>query len=130
MARHNRQGQGKDQHGHEYQVGFQPDWLHQVKVTRELENGRQSTKTLLRNPAPVEQSPGPKVRTQIEAEALGIDLGIELHDPRAVVRRVTVEFTVPDGPEQGEVVAVTLSRKRERIATTRPASVAKSGKDR
>ena len=51
MARHNREGQGTDQHGHSYSVNYQPDWLRQVKVTRTLESGRQSTKTLFRNPA-------------------------------------------------------------------------------
>ena len=51
MARHNREGQGEDQHGRRYLIGYQPDWFHQVKVARGLDTGRQSTKILLRNPA-------------------------------------------------------------------------------
>ena len=51
MARHNRDGEGVDQRGHGYVVSYQPDWLRLVKVTRDLESGRQSTKTLFRNPA-------------------------------------------------------------------------------
>ena len=49
MARHNRDGRGSDQRGFDYEIGYQPDWLQQVKVTRNLESGRQSTKTLFRN---------------------------------------------------------------------------------
>jgi hypothetical protein len=51
VARHNREGVGADQRGYEYGVSYQPDWLKLVKVTRQLESGRQSTKTLFRNPA-------------------------------------------------------------------------------
>ena len=50
MARHNRDGQGADQRGQEYEISYQPDWLRLVKVTRTLETGRQSTKTLFKNP--------------------------------------------------------------------------------
>jgi hypothetical protein len=50
MARHNREASGSDQRGFEYTISYQPDWLRQVKVTRLLETGRQSTKTLFVNP--------------------------------------------------------------------------------
>jgi hypothetical protein len=122
MARHNRFGRGQDQRGHEFVVGYQPDWLHQVKVTRELPNGRQSTKALFRNPTPAEQSPGARVRTQISAPELGLDFEVELNDPRHIVRRITIETVVPEGHEQGEVVVVALSRNR-----TLPAPGASSG---
>ncbi|NIP13532.1 MAG: hypothetical protein GWN02_28120, partial [Gemmatimonadetes bacterium] len=52
MARHNRDGQGSDQRDCEYAISYQPDWLRQVKVTRLLPTGRQSTKTLFTNPHP------------------------------------------------------------------------------
>ena len=59
MARHNRDGYGADQRGYAYGVSYQPDWLRHVKVTRVLQTGRQSTKTLFRNPADrQEASPG------------------------------------------------------------------------
>jgi hypothetical protein len=110
MARHNREGQGEDQHGRRYLIGYQPDWLHQVKVTRGLENGRQSTKTLLRNPEPPAADPGPRVRTRIAAPELGIDLEVTLRDADGVVRRITVETVVPDGEERGETVTFVVSR--------------------
>jgi hypothetical protein len=112
MARHNREGRGQDQHGHEFVVSYQPDWFHQAKVTRELENGRQSTKTLLRNELPAEHEPGARVRTAITAETLSLEFGVELNDPRGVVRRITIEAVVPEGPDQGDTVSLTLSRKR------------------
>ena len=103
MARHNREGRGADQRGFDYRIGYQPDWLQQVKVTRNLESGRQSTKTLFRNPAPRrEQSPGSKVRTRITSSEQGIDFEIAIHDPKGVVKRIIVE-TIPQGlgPEDG-----------------------------
>lgn len=114
MARHNRDGRGKDQRGHEYVLSYQPDWLQQVKVTRELESGRRSTKALFRNPSAAEQAPGPRVRTQVRVPELGIDFEVELSDARGIVRRITVETVVPDGPEQGEPVLISIARKRSR----------------
>ena len=110
MARHNREGEGEDQHGRRYVIGYQPDWLYQVKVARELESGRQSTKILLRNPDPPVADPGPRVRTRIHAPDLGIDLEVTLRDARGVVRRITVETVVPEGEERGETVSFVVSR--------------------
>jgi hypothetical protein len=113
MARHNREGSGEDQRGRKYSVGYQPDWLRQVKVTRELDNGRQSTKTLVRNPDPPAAEPGTRVRTRIRSEELGIDFEVALHDERRVVRRIVVETVVPGGDEAGEVVTFTVARTAE-----------------
>ncbi|HEU0055367.1 MAG TPA: hypothetical protein VFQ39_19400, partial [Longimicrobium sp.] len=110
MARHNREGRGEDQRGRTYVVGYQPDWFHQVKVTRGLDSGRQSTKTLLRNPDRPAAEPGPRVRTHIQAPELGIDFEVILQDPRGIVRRVVVETVVPDGEEAGEHIAFSVSR--------------------
>ncbi len=112
MARHNREGRGEDQYGHQYTISYQPDWLHQVKVTRDLQSGRQSTKTLFRNSEPPERAPGSRVRTAISAPELGIELEVSIEDPRLLVRRVTIEATVPEGPEQGETVVFSITRKR------------------
>jgi hypothetical protein len=114
MARHNREARGEDQHGNEYQIEYQPDWLHHVKVTRDLSSGRQSTKTLFRNPESPIQEPGPKVRTRIVAPNLGLDVHVTVNDDDGCVRRVTVEAVIPSGPEQGETVAFILTRKRQR----------------
>lgn len=110
MPRHNREGEGEDQHGRRYHIGYQPDWLHQVKVARGLENGRQSTRTLLRNPDPPAADPGARVRTVIAAPELGIDVEVTLRDERGVVRRIIVETVVPEGEEAGETVSFVLSR--------------------
>lgn len=118
MARHNREGRGEDQLGRTYLVSYQPDWFYQVKVTRDLASGRQSTKTLCRNSEPPQGEPGPRVRTRIQSEELGIDFEISLEDARGVIRRITVETVVPEGPDQGEPVAFTISRRR----TRRPAN--------
>jgi hypothetical protein len=110
MARHNRRGGGEDQHGRRYLIDYHPDWLQQVKVSRQLESGRQSTRILLRNPDRPASDPGPRIRTRIAAPELGIDLEVSLRDERRVVRRITVETVVPEGDERGDVVSFVLSR--------------------
>lgn len=113
VARHNREGRGEDQRGRTYLVGYQPDWFRQVKVTRGLDSGRQSTKTLLRNPEPPATEPGRRVRTHIAAPELGIEFEVTLDDPRHVVRRIVVETVVPDGAEAGETIAFSVSRTED-----------------
>jgi hypothetical protein len=110
MARHNREGRGSDQRGAEYLVSYQPDWLNLVKVTRDLENGRQSTKTVLRNPGWREQAPGAKVRTRITSPKQGLDFEVAIDDPRGVIRRVIIETVLPgsDAEGEGEVVIFTV----------------------
>lgn len=117
MARHNREASGEDQHGNEYRIEYQPDWLHHVKVTRDLPSGRQSTKTLFRNPEPAVQDPGPKVRTRIVSAEMGLDLHVTVNDEEGSVRRVSVEAVIPSGPEQGETVGFILTRKRQRTSS-------------
>ena len=98
MARHNREGNGADQRGFEYSVNYQPDWLRQVKVTRLLETGRQSTKTLFRNPSDHPRSaPGERVRTRISSPDQALDFEVTLTDPRLAVRRIRISYAVPDG---------------------------------
>lgn len=105
MARHNRQGQGSDQRDHEYTVSYQPDWLRWVKVSRALESGRQSTKTLFKNPGAKQQEPGTRVRTRITSPEQGLDFQITVEDPERVVKRVVVETVREDVPEdEGRVV--------------------------
>jgi hypothetical protein len=107
MARHNREGRGADQRGYDYDISYQPDWLHLVKVARTLESGRQSTKTLFRNPAEREAQPGPRVRTHIVSKEQNLDFEISVSDPREVVRRVIVETVVPGSTdEEGTVVFI------------------------
>lgn len=106
MARHNREGHGADQRGFQYGVSYQPDWLKQVKVTRQLETGRQSTKTLFRNPqSRSEAEPGDRVRTRIVSADQALDFEVSLADPRASVRRIRISYGLPspDGLREEEV---------------------------
>ena len=102
MARHNREGHGSDQRGFEYTISYQPDCLRQVKVTRLLESGRQSTKTLFANPSDPARKPGRLVRTEIRCEDQGLRFEIAVTDPHRVVKRVIVE-TGPASPASGSL---------------------------
>ncbi len=114
MARHNREGEGEDQLGRTYVVSYQPDWLYQVKVTRDLPSGRQSTKTLFRNPEAPQGEPGGRVRTKISSAELGLDFTVTIEDPDGIVRRVTIETIGPAGPDQDEPLGFSVTRLRER----------------
>lgn len=111
MARHNREGDGEDQRGFRYTVSYQPDWLRHVKVTRLLETGRQSTKTLFRNPADRrEAQPGDRVRTRITSVDQGLDVEVTVDDGSQAVHRVRFACRVPpaDGRGPDEEVEFTL----------------------
>jgi hypothetical protein len=99
MARHNRDARGSDQRGESYELSYQPDWLRLIKVTRTLESGRQSTKTLFKNPAKREQPPGTRVRTRIASHAQRVEFEIEIDDPHGVVRRIIVETSAAGSDE-------------------------------
>lgn len=109
MARHNREGRGADQQGYAYSVNYQPDWLRLVKVTRTLDSGRQSTKTLFRNPVDYgEAPPGERVRTRLSSADQELDLEVCIGDPFRHVRRVQVTCVVPTGDGGSEEVTFTL----------------------
>ena len=115
MARHNREGLGADQRGFEYGVSYQPDWLKLVKVTRQLESGRQSTKTLFRNPANgPEAEPGDRIRTRITSADQELDFEVALTDPRAAVKRVRIAYEVPGENGRVEEVEFTLESEASR----------------
>ena len=101
MGRHNREARGSDQRGYDYEISYQPDWLHQVKVTRTLENGRQSTKILFRNPAARAQPPGPRARTRIVSAEQQLDFELDLNDAAGVVKRIIV-VTAPAHTDTAE----------------------------
>lgn len=108
MARHNKDAHGTDQRGDEYDVSYQPDWLRQIKVTRALASGRQSTKTLIRNTARKERKPGPRVRTRIRCRDESIDFEIGVDDPNGVVKRVIIETAMPDRPAEEDTIIFTI----------------------
>jgi hypothetical protein len=112
MARHNREGFGADQRGFAYEVNYQPDWLRHVKVTRVLESGRQSTKTLFRNPADrQEASPGERVRTRILSKDQGLDFEVAVTDLKGVVARVRVAYMITNERGEKEEIEFTLENE-------------------
>jgi hypothetical protein len=106
MARHNRVARGVDQRGDAYEVSYQPDWLRLVKVTRTLESGRQSTKTLFKNGGGREQAPGSRVRTRIQCRDQRLEFEIELDDPHGAVRRIIVETAPQAGSDEPLVFSI------------------------
>jgi hypothetical protein len=113
MARHNKDARGTDQRGSEYEINYQPDWLRRIKVTRTLESGRQSTKTLFRNTGRKERKPGAKVRTRIRCRQEPVEFEIGVDDPNGIVKRIVVETAVPGRPgEQGQIVFTIDERVR------------------
>ena len=99
MARHNREGEGTDQLGVCYRVSYQPDWLRQIKISRALSrSNRQSTKTLVRNPATfAERSPGHKIRTRVTSADGKLDFEVTVSDPDSRVDQVVVISRAADG---------------------------------
>lgn len=98
MARHNREGNGSDQRGFDYTISYQPDWLKQIKVSRLLPTGRQSTKTLFAPIESPEREPGRQVRTEIRSREQGLFFEVAITDPDQVIKRVIVETgTAGDG---------------------------------
>ena len=120
MARHNRDARGSDQRGFDYEISFQPDWLRLIKVTRTLESGRQSTKTLVRNATTPEQSPGTKVRTRVTCAEQQLDVEVDVNDPRGVVKRVII-VTAPAGRDAlEEELEFTLERQPRNAGPLEP----------
>ena len=112
MARHNRDGQGTDQRGYTYTVSYQPDWLRHVKVTRVLQTGRQSTKTLFRNPAERQEvPPGKRIRTRIVSPDQNLDFEVAVTDLTGAVSRVWVAYVVLN--EQGEQEEIEFTLENE-----------------
>ena len=112
MARHNREGYGADQRGFAYEVNYQPDWLRHVKVTRVLQSGRQSTKTLFRNPADRQEAfPGERVRTRILSPDQGLDFEVAVTDLKGAVARVRVAFMVTNERGEQEEIEFTLENE-------------------
>ncbi len=103
MARHNREGEGTDQHDVRYEISYQPDWLRQIKISKTLSGGRQSTKTLFRNPATsAEHPPGDRVRTRVTSADGNVDLEITVSDPHRV-EQIVITARAPDRRRGGEI---------------------------
>ena len=93
MARHNRNGTGVDQRGFRYHISYHPDWLDRIRVTRRLPSGRQSTKTLFRNPARAPEGPeGGLVRTTIRSREQNLSVEIVFRAASDQVGEVEVHW--------------------------------------
>jgi hypothetical protein len=113
MARHNRDARGSDQRGFDYEISFQPDWLRLIKVTRTLESGRQSTKTLFRNPGAPEQSAGPRVRTHITSREQQLDIEVDVNDPHGFVKRIIIVAAQPGAKTIEDELELTIESRLE-----------------
>ena len=113
MARHNREARGTDQRGRLWRIGYHPDWLSRIKISRQLPDGRRrSSHTLFRNPARrAAATPGRVVRTDIRAADGDTRFRISVEDPDQVIEQVVV-YTRPgrDGP-RGELVKFVIDSR-------------------
>ena len=114
MARHNREGTGVDQLGHRYRISYQPDWLREVRVSRRLPSGRQSTKVLFRNPDPRPlDSHRELVRTRIESPSQGLVVEVAVRTESAPVEEVELLWRRRSGlPLGGDAVRFRITAFR------------------
>ena len=111
MARHIRQGSGVDQRGFRYRISYHPDWLDRIRVTRRLQSGRQSTKTLFRNPTrnpPAAE--GDLIRARIDCPEQDLSIEVAFRAPPGRVGEVVVHWRGEQGGDLlEERVGFTLS---------------------
>lgn len=117
MARHNRWDAGEDQCGFRYRISYPPDWLDRIRVTRRLPGGRQSTKTLFKNPsrAPGVEA-GRRVRARIESPEQDLEIEVSLGPDRSHVGELSVEWRGPGA----ERVAFAFQAFRQGVDDARP----------
>ena len=102
MARHNRRGAGVDQCGFRYRISYHPDWLDRIRVTRRLPSGRQSTKTLFRNPRRnPEAQTGGLIRTKIECPEQNLEIEVAFRASPGQVGEVEVHWRGIGGADPG-----------------------------
>ena len=91
-----------DQYGWQYRISYPPDWLDRIRVTRRLPSGRQSTRTLFRNPArkPLGEVSG-VMRTTITSEEQGLEVMVSFGTGSGRVNEVVVEWQNSAGPADG-----------------------------
>ncbi len=87
-----------DQIGRLWRIGYQPDWLSRIKISRRLPAGRRrSSQTLFRNPARRAESPaGRVVRTEIRSMDGKTRFRVAVEDPDRIIEEIVVS-TRPRG---------------------------------
>ncbi len=113
MARHNREARGLDQRGRLWTIGYQPDWLSRMKISRRSpDRTRRSSLTVFRNPERRAQaSPGRVVRTEVRSADGLTRFRVSVEDPDGIIEELVV-VTRPgkDGP-RGEIVKFALEAR-------------------
>ena len=112
MARHNREARATDQRGVLWNIGYHPDWLSRVKISRPLPAGRRrSSLTLFRNPKRrAEAQPGRVVRTDIRAVDGSARFRVSIEDPDGIVESMVVVARQRRG-KRSETVKFVLEAK-------------------
>ena len=100
MARHNRDGAGVDQLGFRYRISYPPDWLERVRVTRRLPSGRQSTRTIFRNPARnPEVDSGDLIRVGIESPEQDMVIESTVRTTPDRLEEIVLQWSDPRTPD-------------------------------
>lgn len=100
MARHNRNGTGVDQRGFLYRINYPPDWLERVRVTRNLPSGRQSTRTIFRNPSRnPEVDPGDLIRVRLESPEQDMVIETSVRTTPDRLEEIVLEWRDPRTPD-------------------------------
>lgn len=112
MARHNCEARGTDQRGVLWNIGYQPDWLSRIKISRPLPaDRRRSSLTIFRNPKRrAETTPGKVVRTDIRAVDDSVRFRVSIEDPGDIVESIIVVTRQRRG-KRSEKVSFVLEAK-------------------
>ncbi len=95
-----------DQRGFGYRISYPPDWLERVRVTRRLASGRQSTRTIFRNPTRnPEVDPGDLIRVRIESPEQEMVIATTVRTTRDRLGEIVLEWRDPrtTDPRMGRV---------------------------
>ncbi len=113
MARHNREARGVDQTGQLWRIGYQPDWLSRIKISRRLLDGRRrSSQTLFRNPARrADVTPGRIVRTEVQSVDGSTKFRVALEDPDGIVEEIIVITRPGKGGPRGDLVKFAIESR-------------------
>ena len=113
MSRHNRTGSGADQRGFHYQISYPPDWLDRIRVRRRLASGRQSTRTLFRNPRrDPGTDPGDRIRIGIRSDEQNLHIEGMVRVDSTCVSEIVLQWREPrSGPDgqDGESISFILT---------------------
>ncbi len=89
-----------DQLGFRYRISYPPDWLDSVRVTRRLASGRQSTRTIFRNPSRnPEVDPGDLIRVGLESPEQEMAIEMSARTAPGQLHEIVLEWRDPRAPD-------------------------------